>query len=116
MDALNSATDDLSTSQIAEEIQLDDDIAMTQPKLSTKCPYTGQEMVNPVRNKYCKHNYELDGILALIGHRGDRARCPVSGCVNDRPLLRTDMEQNEELKRIIERKKLRAGGGAARKN
>ena len=56
------------------EPQLDEDIAMTQQEIVTKCPYTGQEMVQPVRNKICNHNYDRNGIQELIKNRGRRAK------------------------------------------
>jgi len=47
---------------------------MTQAKATTRCPYTGQEMVNPVTNKRCGHSYDFDGIKEFIKHKGLRAR------------------------------------------
>lgn len=44
-------------------------IEVTQETVNFRCPYTGKEMVNPVRNIHCNHNYEKDGILHYIKHR-----------------------------------------------
>ena len=41
---------------------------------NTRCPYTQQEMKNPVTNKHCNHNYDRDGIMELIKTRGPRAK------------------------------------------
>ena len=52
----------------------DDDILMTQQAVNTKCPYTGKEMVIPMKNKICGHNYEKEGILQYIHQRKKKAR------------------------------------------
>ena len=51
-----------------------EDVAVTQQEVNTKCPYTGQEMTNPVKNKLCGHSYDRDGIMALIKNRKGRAK------------------------------------------
>jgi len=53
----------------AREIQLDDDLAMTQTQVNTKCPVTMKEMKRPVRNKHCGHSYDYDGAKELIRNR-----------------------------------------------
>ena len=53
----------------SREIQLDDDLAMTQTELNTRCPVTMKEMVKPVRNKHCGHSYDYDGAKQLIRNR-----------------------------------------------
>jgi len=68
---------DESTSQPPAEIQLDDDLAMTQT-VNIKCPYTGKEMIKPFRNKHCSHNYEYDGIIEYIKTKDGRARYDIS--------------------------------------
>ena len=57
----------------AQPTQLDDDIAMTQ-EVTTKCPYTGKEMVHPMKNKRCGHHYEKEGIMQLMKNRKGRAK------------------------------------------
>ena len=42
--------------------------------MNTKCPYTGKEMKDPVRNKHCNHNYDREGANQLIRARGARAK------------------------------------------
>ncbi|ESO85988.1 hypothetical protein LOTGIDRAFT_129800 [Lottia gigantea] len=52
----------------------DEDVQMTEDNVVTKCPYTAQEMTNPVKNKICGHNYEKDGILEYISNRKHKAK------------------------------------------
>ena len=52
----------------------DDDVQVTQNAVVTRCPYTGQDMTHPVRNKHCGHNYDRDGIGQYVKCRGKRAR------------------------------------------
>ncbi|XP_060084975.1 E3 SUMO-protein ligase NSE2-like [Ylistrum balloti] len=82
----------------------DDDVAMTQPEINTRCPYTGMEMKNPVKNKACGHKYDKEGILQYIKNKGKRAKCPINGCVNVKTLDASCLEEDRELKRYIERK------------
>ena len=53
---------------------VDEDVEMTQTAINTKCPYTGKEMVVPMKNKICGHNYEKEGILQYIHQRKKKAR------------------------------------------
>ncbi|KAK3601741.1 hypothetical protein CHS0354_016103 [Potamilus streckersoni] len=87
----------------------DEDIELTQQTISTRCPYTGSEMVVPMKNKLCGHNYEREGIVNYIKQRRKKAKCPVSGCANEKPMELSDLEENKELKRYIERKNRQAG-------
>lgn len=57
---------------VTEEFE-DDGMAMVA-EVNTRCPYTGKEMVHPVTNKHCKHNYDREGILQFIKSRGIRAK------------------------------------------
>ncbi|KAK2166551.1 hypothetical protein NP493_1317g00059 [Ridgeia piscesae] len=91
----------------AQPTQVDDDIAVMQ-EVNTKCPYTGKEMTHPVRNIHCGHHYEKEGITQLMKNRKGRAKCPVGGCVNDKPITASDLEDDKELKRYIERKNRQA--------
>lgn len=90
---------------------LDDDIEMTQTTINTKCPYTGKEMLIPMKNKICGHNYEKEGILQYIHQRKKKARCPLGGCSNEKPIELSDLEENKELKRYIDRKNRQAKKG-----
>lgn len=98
---IQSTDDDIEPSG-SREIQLDDDLALTQTQVNTKCPVTMKEMTRPVRNVHCGHNYDFDGAKELIRNR-QQARCPVAGCINDKPLKLSDLEENKQLKRIIDR-------------
>lgn len=81
----------------------DEDVEMTEEKVNTQCVYTGMEMVHPVRNKHCGHNYDKEGIQQYIKRRKEKAMCPRGGCLNEKPLEMSDLEDNKELKRYIER-------------
>ncbi|XP_033726956.1 E3 SUMO-protein ligase NSE2-like isoform X1 [Pecten maximus] len=83
---------------------VDDDVAMTQPEVNTRCPYTGMEMKNPVKNKLCGHKYDKEGIMQHIKNKGKRAKCPINGCGNTKALDVNCLEEDRELKRYIERK------------
>ncbi|KAL4226175.1 hypothetical protein ACF0H5_014161 [Mactra antiquata] len=86
----------------------DDDIEVTQ-EINTKCPYTGMQMVKPVTNKHCGHNYDKDGILQYIKQRKNKAKCPLGGCSNDKPIEPIDLEENKDLKRYIDRLNRKTG-------
>ena len=49
-------------------------MVMTQSEVNTRCPYTGKDMVIPVTNKSCKHNYDKEGILFYIKTKKNKAR------------------------------------------
>ncbi|XP_069107129.1 E3 SUMO-protein ligase NSE2-like [Argopecten irradians] len=82
----------------------DDDLAMTQTEVNIRCPYTGMDMKNPVKNKICGHKYDKEGIMQHIKSKGKRAKCPINGCANTKPLDVNCLEDDRELKRYIERK------------
>ena len=44
-------------------------------EVATKCPYTGKEMRDPVKNIHCKHNYDREGITAAMKLRKGKTRC-----------------------------------------
>ncbi len=78
----------------------DDDVVMTQCQVSTKCPITKREMVDPVTNKYCQHTYDRTAIMQMMENRKN-ALCPVSGCGNKTPLIKADLVENRQLKKYI---------------
>eukprot|EP00105_Crassostrea_gigas_P009268 XP_011424153.1 PREDICTED: E3 SUMO-protein ligase NSE2 [Crassostrea gigas] len=82
----------------------DEEMVLTQSDVNTRCPYTGKDMVNPVTNKHCKHNYDRDGIYYYIKIKKNKAKCPVGGCMNENPIKKEDLVENKELKRYIEKK------------
>ena len=51
-----------------------EDFVMTEATISTKCPITGKEMVQPVKNVHCGHHYEKDGMLAHVKSLKQKAR------------------------------------------
>jgi len=67
--------DEADLSRTAKQlVQLDEDMAVTETEINTKCPVTQQEMKNPVTNRHCNHNYDLNGAKELIRNR-PQARC-----------------------------------------
>jgi len=104
-----------STNQGMSVAEEDGDVALTQQEVNTKCPYTAKEMVNPVQNKLCGHNYEKDAIITFINQKGPRARCPVGGCKNEQPLHEDQLVEDRELKQYIDLKKRKAGGGRGKR-
>ncbi|KAK3087711.1 hypothetical protein FSP39_009508 [Pinctada imbricata] len=91
-----------------QEMVVDEDLAMTQSEQSTRCPYTGKDMVIPVRNRHCGHRYDKDGIMHYIKTKKSKAKCPVGGCGNTNPMVAADLVEDHELRRIIERKNKQA--------
>lgn len=81
-----------------------EEVELTQEQVNTRCPYTGTEMVDPVRNIICKHTYDKAGIQQHIKQRGKKAMCPVGGCTNNKPITSRDLEENKEMKRYIHNK------------
>jgi hypothetical protein len=91
----------------------DDDIAIDRENISTRCPITLAEFVDPVKSKKCPHSFEKSAILEMIGQvrpptsRGTRhafvpsVTCPVPGCPSE--LTKDDLEQDAMLTRRIKR-------------
>ena len=82
------------TAQRTETI--DEEMAITQKAVNTKCPITGAEMTNPMKNKHCGHVYDSQGIQDLCKRRS-RPKCPIPGCVNQRPISMDDMEEDKVM-------------------
>lgn len=93
----------------------DDDIAIDRENISTRCPITLAEFVEPVRSRKCPHSFEKAAILEMIGgsrpetghgRRGAPAfvknvQCPVTGCQS--VLTEEDLLQDAALVRRIKR-------------
>ncbi|KAJ8013393.1 hypothetical protein DPEC_G00052800 [Dallia pectoralis] len=88
------------------EEELDEDVAVTQSQVNFTCPLTKVDMVNPMKNKKCKHHYDQDAILELINNRKSQKkllRCPVIGCGNN-DVKQSDLMLDQMMKRQIQRK------------
>jgi hypothetical protein len=59
----------------------DDDIAIARESISTKCPLTLREFVDPVTSTICPHSFEKSAINEMLG-RGGSVQCPVPGCTS----------------------------------
>ncbi|XP_005108376.1 E3 SUMO-protein ligase NSE2 [Aplysia californica] len=79
----------------------DDEVALTQTEVNIKCPYTGKNMVDPVRNTICGHVFDRDGIMGHIRAKKARAKCPVGGCGNTQPIKPEHLVEHTDLKRYI---------------
>ncbi|PNS15012.1 hypothetical protein CAC42_2241 [Sphaceloma murrayae] len=100
----------------------DDDVAVARESVSTRCPVTLQEFVEPVTSRKCPHSFEEAAIFEMIGKStititvreghsfrdeegtGKQAKavqCPVPGC--ERMLTKRDLERDFVLKRRVER-------------
>lgn len=87
--------------------EVDEDIAVTQTQVNFTCPLTQVEMVNPMKNKKCNHQYDEDAILNLIKKRHSqkkKCRCPVVGCGNT-DVVQSDLVPDQMLRRMIQNHK-----------
>jgi hypothetical protein len=68
--------------------------------LSTIDPISKGQIRNPVRNKHCKHIYDLDTIKEAIKvSETKRVRCPQVGCSNKKSVEVSDLVEDRNLKR-----------------
>lgn len=86
-----------------DDLIVDDDtgiVVMTQAE-DYICPLTKVELVKPMRNRQCKHNYSHDAIMQYIktGHQ----ECPVAGCAAK--VYAKSLEANPDLERKLEKLK-----------
>lgn len=70
-------------------------------------PYTKRTMKEPMKNKFCGHQYERDSVIEMIMKARDE-KCPIPGCSNRRILVEEDLERDLALKKEI-KKQIRAG-------
>ncbi|XP_067952131.1 E3 SUMO-protein ligase NSE2-like [Watersipora subatra] len=100
----------VSSAQGAEqrEFREGEDLMVQEETQSFKCPYTGKQMVNPVKNINCGHSYEKDGIIVYIKQRGKRAKCPFAGCANQSFITQRSLVPDLKLKKEIERRNRQA--------
>lgn len=78
---------------------VDDDIEM-EDNLQRIDPLTKNPLINPVRNKLCKHVYEKTSITEAI-RMNSRTRCPVMGCGNKHFLALNHLEEDNLLKKKL---------------
>ncbi|GAB7337899.1 hypothetical protein MBLNU457_4289t1 [Dothideomycetes sp. NU457] len=94
----------------------EDDIAVSRETISTRCPLTLAEFVDPVTSRKCPHSFERSAIESLINEsvpnphtqqtrRNARAekivQCPVPACAS--MLTLADLHDDVVLKRKIKR-------------
>ena len=72
----------------------------TELQTVPKCPLTRMDMLDPVMNKACRHNYSREGIRQFIGRKGE-VECPSVGC--NKMVSKASLTDNRELKVQIER-------------
>ncbi|CAK6954358.1 E3 SUMO-protein ligase NSE2 [Scomber scombrus] len=84
--------------------ELDEDVVVSQSQVNFTCPLTQVEMVNPVKNKKCNHQYDEGAILGLIKAKHSqkkKCRCPVVGCGNT-DINESDLIPDQILRRRIQ--------------
>lgn len=94
----------------------DDDIVVARQTVSTKCPLTLREFVEPVTSSKCPHSFERSAIMDMIsastitsgggtqrGVRGGKkaVQCPVTGCQQN--LTADDLQADPIIIRRIKR-------------
>ncbi|XP_033119995.1 E3 SUMO-protein ligase NSE2-like [Anneissia japonica] len=94
--------------QAQTELGEDEEFVMTQAEVSLKCPITQREMTDPVKNKHCGHSYEKSAVNTYMKSR-KKVMCPVCGCGNQNPLQKADLQDDKEIRQIIQRKNRQAG-------
>lgn len=58
-----------------QEMEMEGEDLVVQEETNTlKCPYTGKQMVSPMKNTNCGHSYDREGITLYIKQRGKRAK------------------------------------------
>lgn len=63
-------TGEAGVSGVSEHGEEDDDeVQMMAQDTVTTCPYTQQEMEDPVTNVHCGHNYDRKGITQFLLNR-----------------------------------------------
>jgi hypothetical protein len=69
------------TAAAQQDEDSDEDVAISGEKISTKCPLTLMEFVDPITSTKCPHTFEKTAILEMIrGAAGRKVTCPVAGC------------------------------------
>jgi hypothetical protein len=69
------------TAPTQQDVDSDEDVAISGEKISIKCPLTLREFVNPITSTKCPHTFEKSAILEMIRLAPSRkVQCPVGGC------------------------------------
>ncbi|KAG1696151.1 E3 SUMO-protein ligase NSE2 [Nymphon striatum] len=85
---------------LLQESSQDEDMLLDQAEVVTKDPITQKDMIIPVTNKLCKHNYDRESIINYMNSKAN-ARCPFAGCPNKTVLKENHLEINLILKKHI---------------
>eukprot|EP00761_Pharyngomonas_kirbyi_P001445 gb/GECH01001449.1/.p1 GENE.gb/GECH01001449.1/~~gb/GECH01001449.1/.p1 ORF type:complete len:276 (+),score=88.09 gb/GECH01001449.1/:1-828(+) len=77
---------------------------------SLVCPITKMLFEEPVKCVTCKHTYEKEAIIRLIGRKREQ-ECPVAGCngLVSRDTLEPDVEMETRVQRAKEREEYQKG-------
>jgi len=84
----------------------DDDLQIEERELTEipRCPVTGGEIKDPVKNSECGHNYSKSGIEGLLRQQASRdswIKCPAHGC--SKKVKLSTLSKNYELATDIEK-------------
>ena len=90
-----------------ESVGGESDLAATSYTRSLVDPFTQRDMEEPVKNVICGHSYEKASILKMIqDSKKNGVKCPALGCANRRLMVKEDLVDDLELKRVIQKKRL----------
>merc|ERR1719228_342937 len=81
------------------ESSSDDDLIVVKTEHNTIDPITKKQIVDPVKNKKCKHIYEKSTIYSMIDLARENSKpvkCPYMGC-NCRDFKKTDLVKDREV-------------------
>ena len=99
--------------QGSREEELEEDILLSQVKVSTICPLTQQQLKSPMKNSRCGHVYSRLAIIAHIRAKRPGAQCPASCCafgvVSEE--LSPDKEMEGRIRRENRARKSEGKGG-----
>lgn len=90
-----------------EEINEEDDLAVTGETIQIIDPYSKIQFSDPVKNVRCKHSYEKAIIYELIASN-PQTKCYWMGCSNRIPIKPRDLVPDDDLRRHMARLKARA--------
>jgi hypothetical protein len=83
----------------------DDDLEVldAESTVNLKCPLTSTLMVDPLKNKMCRHIYSK---IAIFEHLKHDRKCPVFGCRNHN-VTSDQLEPDMETAHLVRREKIR---------
>lgn len=93
----------VSREETTDEVLVEGDMQLSEA-ITEFDPITKRLLVNPYKNKRCKHIYEYSSIEESL-KLNRKMRCPVSGCPNKNYVVLADLVPDDELRRKLERRR-----------